>query len=244
MRGGANRTVIEKLQKKILDLQGLKSSEISEGGIGLGLIEHSFPGKVFPKAAVHEFISLSHEDAACTNGFIAIILGKLMEQGGCCLWISNRRKLFPPVLKSFGVEPERLLFVDVSKTKDALWAIEESLKCNAVCAVVGEIKELCFNESRRLQLAVEQSRVTGFIHRFQPRTENAVACVSRWKIHRVSSETPDALPGVGFPRWDVHLVKVRNGRPGHWQIKCGPRGLEYVTERTVIVPHAFERQTG
>lgn len=56
--------------------------------------------------------------------------------------------------------------MDAGKTKDSLWAIEEALKCNALIAVVGEITELTFNDSRRLQLAVEKSHVTGFIHRF------------------------------------------------------------------------------
>jgi protein ImuA len=244
MKSVADRTVIEKLQKKILALQGVKNSDISLGGIGLGIIENSFPGGIFPKAAIHEFISLSAEDAASTNGFIAVVLSKLMLESGCSLWISNRRKLFPPALKSFGVDPERLLFVDTSKTKDALWAIEEALKCDAICAVVGEIRELNFNESRRLQLAVEQSRVTGFIHRFQPRTENVLACASRWKINKISSANLDTMPGVGFPRWDVNLTKVRNGKPGQWQMQWSPCGLEYVKEQTVITPQIFERQTG
>jgi protein ImuA len=27
------------------------------------------------------------------------------------------------------------------------------------------------------------------------------------------------MPGVGFPRWNVELLKVRNGKPGAWQIE-------------------------
>ena len=41
--------------------------------------------------------------------------------------------------------------------------MEEALKCNRITAVLGEIKEISFKESRRLQLAAEQSRVTGFL---------------------------------------------------------------------------------
>jgi protein ImuA len=27
------------------------------------------------------------------------------------------------------------------------------------------------------------------------------------------------MPGVGFPRWNVELLKVRNGQPGNWQVE-------------------------
>jgi protein ImuA len=27
------------------------------------------------------------------------------------------------------------------------------------------------------------------------------------------------LPGVGFPKWNVELLKVRNGKPGSWQVE-------------------------
>ena len=72
-----------------------------------------------------------------------------------------------------------------------------------------------FKESRRLQLAAEQSRVTGFIIRHQPGLINTIACVSRWRISTLPSEPGEGLPGVGFPKWQVELLKVRNGRPAN-----------------------------
>lgn len=40
--------------------------------------------------------------------------------------------------------------------------MEEALKCGGLAAVVGEVQDISFTASRRLQLAVEQSGVTGF----------------------------------------------------------------------------------
>lgn len=235
--------IIETLQKQILVLQGNQKPVEGQGKLGLGQMESAFPGKVFPRGAVHELISASAEDASGTNGFISVVLGKLVQEKGCCMWISNRRKLFPPALKMFGIDPERILFVDTWKMKDILWTIEEALKCEALTAVVGEISELSFNDSRRLQLAVEKSQVTGFIHRQQPRTINTVACVSRWKISPIASAIPDGMPGVGFPRWNVELLKVRNGKPGKWQVQYSPKGLEYISEQNTAT-ETFERKTG
>lgn len=221
----SDRSIIEQLQKQILNLQGNKRvTDESALGIGLGFIESAFPEKVFPRGAVHELISTSSEAATCTSGFISVILNKLVHAQGSCLWVSTvpRRSIYPPALKSFGIDPERILFVDARNTKETLWVLEEALKCEALTAVVGELSEISFNDSRRLQLAVEHSKVTGFIHRYRPKTENVVACVSRWKITPLASSIHDALPGVGYARWNVELSKVRNGLPAKWQVQWVP----------------------
>ena len=137
----------------------------------------------------------------------------LMKNKGVTTWISNARTLFPPALKNFGIDPDRIIFVDLEKERDVTWAMEEALKCGALTAVVGEIRDLNFTVSRRLQLAVEESRVTGFILRPNPRNLNTTACVSRWKITPMPSETEDDLPGIGFPRWKVDLSGI-GGLPG------------------------------
>jgi protein ImuA len=226
----ARAEIIEQLQNRILTLQGDQRTGEQNTSIGLGAIESAFPTKTFSNAAIHELISSSYEDASCTNAFISVVLGKLMREKGTCIWISNKRKIFPPALKSFGIDPERILFVDAWKTKDILWTIEESLKCSAITAVVGEMDQINFNDSRRLQLAVEKSRVTGFIHRRQPKVIDPLACVTRWKIRSAPSNLPEGMPGVGFPRWKVELLKVRNGKPGKWILQWSPRGLEYISE--------------
>ncbi|HET6227914.1 MAG TPA: Error-prone repair protein ImuA [Bacteroidia bacterium] len=244
MKRAADKKVIEELQRQILKLQGNQPLADQTQSLGLGPVEQAFPGKVFPRAAVHELISNSTESASCTNGFLSVVLSALLQQTGSCLWISTRRTLFPPALKTFGIEPDRILFVDVPTVKKALWVMEEALKCKALTAVVGEFTALRFDESRRLQLAVEQSKVTGFVHRFQPKIENTVACTSRWKITSLVSTLPDDLPGVGFPRWNIDLLKVRNGKPASWQVQWSPQhGLTYIDASTSVVPEIYTRST-
>jgi protein ImuA len=230
MKRLVNKEMIMALQNKINVLQGNPTPNHEQAHLGLGAIESVFQGNAFARGAVHELISLSLEDASCTNGFISVILGKLMQKKDCCIWVSNKRKIFPPALKAFGIDPEQIVFIDAWKVKDALWTIEEALKCNALTAVVGEISELSFNDSRRLQLAVEKSKVTGFIHRQQPKSIHAVACISRWHISSVASVLDDGMPGIGFPRWNVELLKIRNGQPGKWVMQWSPKGLEYISE--------------
>lgn len=241
----AKNDVIQQLKKEILSLQGCKRASGSQSlNTGLWPLEAAFPNRTFPTGAVHEYISQSAEDAAATNGFIAGLLGRLMQHEGACVWISDKRTIFPPALKIFGIEPERIIFVDLARHKDVLWAVEEALKCEALSAVVGELSELSFTESRRLQLAVEHSKVTGFIHRINPRSENTTACVTRWKIKPLVSEAIDSLPGVGYPRWNVHLQKVRNGKPGTWQIEWSDGGFQHIAKQALSIPEISIRKTG
>lgn len=212
--------LVEKLKKDILLWQGYQVTTVNQGeAIGLGAIESAFPNGVFPKKGIHEFITLTPEHAAASDGFIGGLLSILMKDGAACVWISTARKLFPLSLKMFNVEPERIIFMDVTKEKDALWIMEEALKCEGLAVVVAELNSLSLIESRRLQLASEQSGVTGFILRKEARKALNSIATARWQITALPSETEDAMPGIGFPRWNVELSKVRNGNPGSWTME-------------------------
>lgn len=243
-RAGQKSELIEQLRKDILSLQGFRvPTDSQKVRFGLGPIEAAFPNGVFPTGAIHELLSEGKEDAAATTGFMAALLGRMMQSGGVCLWISCERTLFPASLKFFGIEPEKVIFIDAKNEKDLLWMVEEALKCQALAAVVGELREINLTESRRLQLAVEQSRVTGLLHRNNPRSTNTIAAVSRWKISALPSEPGEDLPGIGSYRWSVSLVKVRNGEPGNWQVQWSSGHFEHLRKPAAIVPETGHLQT-
>ena len=214
----AKKEMISSLREQLLEMQGFKRSVIDQElpDFGLNAMAAAFPCGVLPTGAVHEFISPTAACATATNGFISGLLATLMTNNLPCIWVSTKRSLFPPGLAYFGIAPHKIIFIDVKKDKDALWVLEQALKCNALVAVVAELGEISFAQSQRLQLAVEASKVTGLLHRKKPRSENTLACVSRWKIRPVTSYTPGNLPGVGLPVWEVRLEKIRNGKPGTW----------------------------
>jgi protein ImuA len=211
--------IIAKLQRELLPLQGYKiiksTAEFSE----LGPINSAFPNNVFPVGAVHEFISSNTEDTTATAGFISALMSKLIHKNGVAIWISSSRCIFPPGLLAFGLEPDRIIFIDLHSERDCLWAMEEALKSNALSAVVCETRDFDFTTSRRFQLAVEKTGVTGFMLRKNYRKLTTTACVSRWKVSSLTSSFENGMPGVGFPRWNVELLKVRNGKPCAWELE-------------------------
>ncbi|WP_415582025.1 ImuA family protein [Flavobacterium longum] len=236
------RAIARQLQSKINLMQGL--GKPSDGLVPKGFepFNEAFPHGVFPKTAIHEFISHEPHQAAATSAFITALAGKFTKENGVCLWVGNRN-VYPPGLKHFGINPDRIVFVNTSKLKDILWTTEEALKCDVLSAVVADTKELGFTESRRLLLAMERSGVTGFIHRHSPRTENAVACTTRWKITPLPSFSPDGLPGIGYYCWEVQLLKVKNGKPKSWRIRWADDGFQTLYDAPSNIQNP-EKQAG
>jgi protein ImuA len=241
----AKSDIISRLKMDILPLQGLGiCGRGNDWSSGLGPINQSFPQASLPLGAIHEFISEGTESASATLGFISTIVSPLMKKGGAGIWIGPVRKIFPPALELFGIEPSRMIFIDLQKEKDMLWAAEEALKCPALSVVIAEVPEISFTASRRFQLAVEQSHVTGFIHRSNPRNLNPNASVSRWKITPLPTETYDGLPGLGYTRWNIELLKIRNGKPGEWQVEWSDHRLRFINKPIPVIIPEPKRKTG
>lgn len=225
----AKAAIHARLQQEILSLQGFKPASLSVGTEGgLACISQAFPQAYFPFAGLHEFLCSDEEGATASFAFLAGLLSSYGQKSGAILWVCPSRQIFPPALHAYGLSPEHVLFLELKKEKEMAWAIEEGLKCKALSSVVGEMDELNFTASRRFQLAIEQSGVGCFVLRRNPRNK-LTAAVTRWQVHSLPSGREEDLPGVGHPRWDVHLLKVRNGQPGRWN-------LEWVNGRYRHVP--------
>jgi protein ImuA len=182
---------------------------------------------------MHEFFCTGAEDACSTAGFIAGILSALNRNRGPSIWISSS-PVFPPALTWFGLEPHKIIFIDLKKEKEKLWAMEEALRCDGLSSVVADINEISFTESRRLQLAVEQTRVTGFLLRRNPKNLST-SCVTRWKVAPLAAAPRSDLPGIGLPGWNVSLLKVRNGQPGSWQMQWSNGRFTLVQAPGVVI---------
>lgn len=239
----AKQDIIDQLQRDLILLQRHKTAlHAVKANTGLAFMAPAFSTSAFPLGAVHEFICNGKEAVAATGGFVSALLSTLMKSTAVTVWISSSGKIFPPAFKSFGLDPDRIIFIQLQKEKDLLWAIEEALKCKGLAAVVCELPELSFTSSRRFQLAVEQSAVTVFILRINPRKLTTTACVTRWQISSLPSEATD-LPGVGFPKWNVELLKVRNGKPASWQVEWAANKFR-LNNKVAAIEFGQQKKTG
>jgi len=239
----SNADIIAQLRKEILPLLGFRSN-IGNSSLdaGLGLLKYSFPNALFPTGAMHEFLSKGLEGKTATAGFIAGILSSLMQNNGVSVWVGPSQTIFPPALKAFGIDPDKIIFITLKREKDILWAMEEALKCGGLSAVVSELKEVSFTASRRFQLAVEQSGVTGFILRYNANNINTNACIARWRVAPIPGVSYNDLPGIGFPRWNIDLIKIRNGKPGNWQLEWAAGKFRHIN-KVAAAQHEQRKKT-
>jgi protein ImuA len=140
-----------------------------------------------------------------------------------------------------GLPTEKLIHVETRDASDALWAMEEGLRCAALAAVVGEIwgdpRVLDFTATRRLAVAAERSGVAAFLIRLGGHATLSGARM-RWRIASAPSLANELDPRApGLPAWDAELFRARGMPPGRWT-------LAHEADRFHLVAAAGDRALG
>jgi protein ImuA len=156
------------------------------------------------------------------GGWAGFLLAQLDTQKPL-LWIQDRMailesgRVHPP-----GLPSRNLIHVEARDAKDALWAMEEGVRCAALSAVIGELwgdpRALDFTATRRLAVAAERSGVPCWLVRLGG-TANLSGARMRWRITSAPSlgnELNARAPGL--PVWDAELFRARGAPPGRWSI--------------------------
>jgi protein ImuA len=176
----------------------------------------ALPSGGLARAALHEVLA---GVPGCGAAFAAVLLA---HSGGTVLWISgvgDPLLAWPPGLARCGLDPAQLIYVQAERSVDALWAMEEALRCPAISGALlalGGEKEpatLDLTATRRLQLAAEAGGALGLLLR--PDAGESLgpsAAATRW---RVSPLTGDELSA----NWQRELLRARGGSPGEpWAV--------------------------
>jgi len=123
----------------------------------------------------------------------------------------------PPALR------HRLIHVAATTPEDALFALEEGLRCRDLAFVIGEVagnpRALDFTASRRLSLAVERHGVPLWLVRLDARPDLSSAR-QRWQARAAPSLPPRWNPAApGAPAWQAELFRARAHPPGQWIVR-------------------------
>jgi len=194
---------------------GNRTSEIRELPSGLGGRWHS---PVPPSPTLSELFAAHPRDGGWA--------GFLLAQVGAdkpLLWVQDRMailesgRIYPP-----GWPGQDLIHVEARDARDALWAMEEGVRCAALSAVIGEIwgdpRALDFTATRRLAVASERSGTTCWLVRLSGNA-NLSGARMRWRIASAPSLLNDLNPRAsGAPVWDAELFRAREIPPGRWSV--------------------------
>ena len=183
-----------------------------------GLDAAPLHGEVFASAA---------EGSGAALALALALNGKAQEEGRNWLWVQDARTIklggrpYQPGLPA--TLRHRLIHVAVKSPEDALFALEEGLRCRDLAFVIGEIagnpKALNFTAARRLSLAVERHGVPLWLVRLDAGRELSSAR-QRWAARSAPSQPPRWNPAApGIPAWQAELFRARAHPPGTWVLE-------------------------
>jgi protein ImuA len=171
-----------------------------------------------PSPALSELFPARPRD----GGWAGFLLAQLGDEKPL-LWVQDRMailesgRIHPP-----GLPTPNLIHVEARDARDALWAMEEGVRCPALSCVIGEIwgdpRVLDFTATRRLAVASERSGVPCWLVRLGG-TPNLSGARMRWRVASVPSLlNPLDTRAPGTPAWDAELFRARGSPPGRWNL--------------------------
>jgi protein ImuA len=186
------------------------------------------PGLV---GARHNEVFASGRGASGAGAALALALDGLdASEARDVLWVQDRASLrltgrpyrpgLPEALRRH--TGRGLIHVLVDTCEDALFALEEGLRCRDLACVIGEIagnpKALDFTASRRLSLAAERYGVPLYLVRLDAAHDLSSARM-RWEVRAAPSPRPRwNADAPGTPAWRAELFRARAYPPGQWTL--------------------------
>lgn len=143
------------------------------------------------------------------------------------LWVQDARAIERggrPYLHGLPRElRERLIHVAARSPEDALFALEEGLRCRELACVIGEIagnpRALDFTASRRLSLTAEKHGIALWLVRLEAEADLSSARM-RWRVEAAPSARPRwNADAPGAPAWSAELFRARSHIPGQWILR-------------------------
>src|SRR5262249_13109027 len=219
-RSRCRTEVLEELRRLLPRLEGRPRADAFP--FGVAAIDSHLPQGGLAFGVVHEVAPASEADAAAAFGFLAALLGRMPRQGPFLLVLPTRGRLrygrpHGHGLNSLGLDPDRLILVETTDERQALWALEEALHSAAPVAVAGAIDRLDLKMSQRLTLAAGACGCPLLLLRPAYGFE-ASAAATRWRVGAAKAAR-DRFGPIARWSWPLGLERVRNGRPGEWVVE-------------------------
>lgn len=131
--------------------------------MGCGALDALLPSQGVRSGSLVEWLG---EGGASGAGTVSLIAGcRVCPPGRPLVLIDVRHDLFPLSLALLGFDLSRLVLIRPASEREALWACEEALRCEAVGVVWANIERITSTSFRRLQLAAKGSSGIGFLVR-------------------------------------------------------------------------------
>jgi protein ImuA len=198
---------------------------------------------------LHEIVPAEARYLGAAVGFAFALAARAAGDGRDTLWIQTdfaaleTGEIYGPGCDHFGLPASRLLVVRVSRPLDALWAMEEALKCGALATVIAELPKdgaiANLTATQRLTLAARQGGGFGFLLRHRPSPLTSTA-ETRWQVAGARSRS-DSFGGLGRTAFELTLIKNRRGPTGQWTLAWDHHERNFQALSFGVAQTAFDR---
>jgi protein ImuA len=241
------------LRRTVADLTaGVPGEDSRLISFGIASLDQALAGGL-ACGALHEIGPAAPLQGGAATGFAMALAARALGGRGQAMWIqpdftvTESGALYGPGLDLMGLPMERLVILRVPRPRDALWAMEEALKCRAAATVVAEIPREAVDliATRRLTLAAREGGGLGLVLHPNVPTDSKSLCgqffchhpstaVTRWEVASARGER-DRFGGIGPTTFALSLVKNRRGRTGQWRLSWDHHECVFTTSLSLPV---------
>ena len=193
------------------------------------------------RRALHEITPAAPIHLGAATGFalaLAVLAGKGARETLLIQTDMARTESGAPYgigLDHFGLPARRLLVLRARRPIDALFAMEEALKCRGLASVIAELPDDAadLTATRRLSLAARAHDGIGLLLRHRS-TSAPSAAMTRWEVS-ADAGPRDAFGGIGTTAFLLSLVKNRRGPCGRFRVAWSHDELAFVAADPVAM---------
>lgn len=196
----------------------IEQADVTPWTTGIEQIDACLPEQGLSRSGLHEIEPLRPCEMPSLTGFAFGLLSRLRSFQPI-IWcviaqqVKEHGQLYAHGLQRYGISPAQIIFARVNHPLHLHFALEEALKVEGVCAVIGEGPCPTFTGSRRLSLLTREHGRPCILLNPAPHAGRGSAALTRWQITPCQGvEDPHDPFGPGLPTWRMALPRVRGGR--------------------------------
>jgi len=187
---------------------------------GYKVLDRLLPYGGYQPGTLVEWLSPALGSAA---GTLALVSARqAAAAGGALVVIDEGGDFYPPAAAGLGVDLGRTIVVRVSQRRDAIWAIDQALRCRGVAAVLAWTAVSDSRTWRRWQLAAEEGGSLGLLLRACDVRGAPAWAEVRWWVEGLAPRNEEERIGADRRRVRVELARCRSiGRRGMVEVELG-----------------------
>lgn len=173
---------------------------------GIDSLDALLPSGGLHRGTLVEWLAEGEGAGAETLALIAAT--QATRSGGALVVVDHRQTFYPPAAAALGRNLDEIVLVRPRTAGDALWALEQSLRCPGAAVVLCRLDRLHNRGVRRLQLAAETGGTIGFLMR-----PAAVRSLPSWAdVRLLVTPLPSSTPSGR--RLRLEIIRCRKGTGG------------------------------